>query len=236
MFEMTDDPILKANTDFHRACLKGDLDTAQQAVAAGADIDIVRSDMPAILVAADSEHWHIVRWLTEQKANVNVSNRAGWTPLHIAAMNGHVELTRIILEHSALPNMKDDYGDTALYVASKANHTEVCKTLMKAGADPRISNKKRDTPMHCAARADNIDLLQEFSERGALAAFENLAGETPISVAKEDSTRALLEGLELTRSLNIAAQQRREDAEVEAAANGTTVEEAPVKKRRILKA
>lgn len=234
MFDMTQDPQFKANSEFHSACIRGDLEAAERHLAEGADINVTRSDMPALLMAASEQHWHVVRALVEKGAEVNCKNRHGWTPIHIVAQHGHEDLVQLMIDNAALFNRKDNHGETPLYVAAKAGKREVCFKLMKQGGDPRVGNDQRDTPMHCAARLGDSELLQAMSEKGAMAHAENDAGETPISVAADDSLRSMLEQLELARSLKVSADARAPEpvAEGEGAAPTT----AQPTRRRILKA
>ena len=45
--------------------------------------------------------------LTQQKANVNAVNRAGFTPLHLCCQNGHNETCRVLLWADANPDAKN---------------------------------------------------------------------------------------------------------------------------------
>lgn len=234
MFEFTPDPKFKANTEFHNACSRGDLAAAERTLAEGADLDVTRSDMPALLMAAYGHHWHVVKFLVDKGADVNCYNRHGWSPLHIAAEQGHEEITQLLVDNNALFNGKDTHGETPLYVAAKANKPEICRFLLKLGADPRVGNRERDTPMHWASRHGDSELLQLMSEKGAMAHAENDKGETPIGVAKDDSLRSMLEQLELTRSLKVEVESRKAEAAPEGEAPAPST--VQTNRRRILKA
>lgn len=55
--------------------------------------------------------------------DVNISNRLGNTPLHVAAIKGHEEIARLLLEKGADTNIKNHSGNTPLQAAAKAQKT-----------------------------------------------------------------------------------------------------------------
>lgn len=204
MFELYVNPTANLDADFHQACLKGDTHAAERLLTEGADINCVRGDMPAILLAANGEHWETLRMLIEKGAEVNCKNRHGWSPLHIAAQKGHEESIKKLQEANAFVNRRDAAGDTALYIAAQANQIGAVQLLLELGADPMIANKKGDTPMHWAARNDNADMVSLLASKGGSAAAENLDGETPVTLATSESLKAAMEKVEITRSVNEA--------------------------------
>ena len=47
---------------------------------------------------------------TEHEANVNITNKAGVTPLHDAVNRGDLEIVRILLEYGAATDIKAKEG------------------------------------------------------------------------------------------------------------------------------
>jgi hypothetical protein len=60
-------------------------------------------------LAARKRHQAIVEVL---RANVEVTNHDGCTPLTFATENGHESIVRVLLKHSANVEVVDVYGDT----------------------------------------------------------------------------------------------------------------------------
>lgn len=67
----------------------------------------------ALEVAASSGNLEIVQILLKAKAQVNVTDAIGWTPLMIAARNGYPEIVKVLLKAGANPNLKNNDGKTA---------------------------------------------------------------------------------------------------------------------------
>ena len=61
----------------------------------------------------------IPKILLAYKADTNVGNRNGDTPLYIAATRGHLEIVKLLLTKGGNPNAKDRYGKTPLSFYAK---------------------------------------------------------------------------------------------------------------------
>lgn len=68
--------------------------------------------------------------LVENGADINQTDRMGFTPLHVAAWNGYVELTEYLLQKGANPNVLSQSGNTPLKFANPA----ITKLLLRYGA------------------------------------------------------------------------------------------------------
>ncbi|HKJ46446.1 MAG TPA: ankyrin repeat domain-containing protein [Balneolales bacterium] len=73
--------------------------------------------------------YKITRLLLSHKANVNVKQRGGWTPLHQAAAHGNQKLVKLLLEHGADRNAKSDDGQSPFDLAEENGHEEILQIL-----------------------------------------------------------------------------------------------------------
>lgn len=87
---------------------------------------------------------------------VNMQNKAGFTPLHLAVQNDEDEgfeaakVSVWLIENGADVNSVDENGDTALHYAVELNRYDLVETLMKRGADSAIANVKGLTAIDIA--------------------------------------------------------------------------------------
>jgi hypothetical protein len=73
----------------------------------------------------------IVKLLLDKGADVNLTDKYGNTPLHLAASDGHIEIVKLLLEKGSDVNSKRrNDGTTPLYWAALNGHIEIVKLLL----------------------------------------------------------------------------------------------------------
>jgi len=68
---------------------------------------------------------------------VDIPDRKGHTPLHLAASSGHEEITKILLEAGASVNARTNVQNTPLHMCF--NKPQIVKLLLEAGAVVEVS-------------------------------------------------------------------------------------------------
>ena len=125
------------------AAREGDLASAKQLVAAGADVNqTTEYGWTPLLTAVNNRNYALARWLIEQRADVNLANKGGWTPLYLAVDNRNIE-------GGDYPVPKPDL-----------DHLELIERLLTAGADPNRGVKDNTLTR-------TIFTMQWFYEDGA---------------------------------------------------------------------
>lgn len=80
------------------------------------------------------------------KAELNVPDANGETPLHLAARQGHHHIVRRLVEAGADPALGNPKGETSLHVAAQHRHARWCLELVADGADPRQLDREGRKP------------------------------------------------------------------------------------------
>jgi ankyrin repeat protein len=161
--------------------------------------DVDGKGQTAVHFAASASNVIAVQKLLENRADPNIADKNGVTPLHLAAKNKDTtELIDIILETGQCNiNGVDDDGRTPLHYAIERPDRVVtinALRLIKMGADPGIADKNGVTPLHLAARnAESMDLIDELLlNTGAV--YVNCVdkqGRTPLDSARNNKQHGL---------------------------------------------
>lgn len=117
------------------------------------------------------------------RAEVDMADFDGETPLHAAARVGSVAVVSELLDRGADPNRAALYGVTPLMQAAANGRIEVVTVLLQAGADPNARDLFGKTALHDAALRGNSRLTNYLLERGADLRIADDAGNTALHLA-----------------------------------------------------
>jgi len=117
--------------DFMFECWKWDLDTVKKYIdSCPNNIDTIWEDTKTWLMWASLKwHLHVVKFLIEQWADVNMQDEQWWTALFDATMNWHFEVVKFLLEHWVDKNIKDQHETTALDYAKSIKNEKIIELL-----------------------------------------------------------------------------------------------------------
>jgi ankyrin repeat protein len=119
------------------AVVKGDEATVCHILNIGGNLAINDSDGYTALhwSAASAEGEKLVPLLVSKKANINVRDNFGQTPLHVHCSRGCIYGVACLLHHGADPNCRTtDTNQSALDLAEHHNQDEIIKLLLTYGA------------------------------------------------------------------------------------------------------
>jgi ankyrin repeat protein len=114
------------------AAFRGSLEIVRLLHGRGGEIN--SSGWTALHYAAFQGQTTVVKYLLENKAEVDARAPNGVTPLMAAVRNGHVDVAKLLLARGADPNAKNDGGATALQWAVKGGNTDLAQVLKQGGA------------------------------------------------------------------------------------------------------
>src|SRR2546421_7019257 len=119
------------------------------------------------------------------RAQINLPDSGGWTPLHWAARRGDANATEHLLLAGANPNYHSNEGNTALHAASQSQNPRCFELLTMAGADVHAVDRWGDQPLHDACNNRDIAAcVKPLIMGGALVDCKTRAGgRTPLFMA-----------------------------------------------------
>jgi ankyrin repeat protein len=157
--------------------------------------------------------------LREYKAEVNVQDEEGRTPLHRTALNGLLEMSkRLVHEFNCKLNIVDAGGMTALHIAAWKGRVDLCSILLRANEwrkgdaseklDVNIQDAQGWSALHIASEYRHDAIVRMLCQAGAKTSLQIAAtGQTPLFMACSKGytvqTSAMLDNAENLHTLNI---------------------------------
>jgi len=144
-------PLAKKWPALIEAIEKGDAGAVQKLIEEGLNVNLARSGVTPLMVAASKGQEEIARVIIEAGVNINEKNDDGWNALHKAAHDqpgtGIVEL---LLESGIDSEAKDRSGKTALMLAEERKHGDIVREIKKHQGQLQTDAKEWTAFLHTA--------------------------------------------------------------------------------------
>ncbi|KAK2899903.1 hypothetical protein Q8A73_013032 [Channa argus] len=156
----------KGLTALHMACLYGQLSTIQLLVESGVGcLDHVDSQghRPIHMVLSfwsSPNTSSCLRYLLENRADVNTTTDLGLSPLHIAASEGLFECTEMLVQAGADVLAKDQMGHTPLDLARVWCHRKIARYLKNCMWMAEKSKEMEERKRVLASYGDLVDMAK----------------------------------------------------------------------------
>ena len=147
-------------TCVHWAAKRGELDILCQLQECGAALDTAASfdtQMRPIHWAASDGKLKSVKFLLDNRQDINAQDGNGCSPVIIAAQYGRTEMIVYLVKNGADVNQRDVNGDTALHWAAYKGFEEVAGVLM------HLTPQFKDMPDNFGQVSDRALLLSLMS-------------------------------------------------------------------------
>ena len=134
----------------------------------------------------------IVKLLLKKKANPNLLNINGKSPLHHAVSKGSIESAALLLKYKAYVDQKDNRSCTPLFHACGIGYfssvglspqPKMVKLLLKNGANPNLSDPQGSYPLHHAAQRGYLKVVKTLLNNGASVNLKSQGFNTPLVFA-----------------------------------------------------
>lgn len=118
--------------------------------------------------AARNGFTNLAEQLIIRGANVNVRDKRGYTPLHLAVIKNNIRLAKILIALGADVNAKNSIGAIPLhYAAHDDEQITLVREMVAVGADLHARDAKGRTSLHYAANTGQIIIFRELVAAGA---------------------------------------------------------------------
>jgi ankyrin repeat protein len=116
----------------------------------------------ALIWASFAENIELMKWLIENKANINHQDKNGYCALHFVAQEKRLRAAEYLLSIGAKTELKDKYLNTPIWTAifNSKNDLSILELLIKNKANLDNLNSSNKTPREMAEKI----LGEEFKE------------------------------------------------------------------------
>lgn len=170
--------------EFFKALKQSDSASVKLFLQGGIDPNVKnKAGETALTFAAVNSNVEVLKILAE-KANLNLPDRLGNTPLYIALKKEKIENYEFLLEKGADPNSfgtaRNVANQSVLYVAVLQNKTETVKKLLEKGANPDLADSDGSIPLseQVLIPKPNMEVTKMLLEKGKNVNIADKTGST----------------------------------------------------------
>ena len=208
--------LLKAPLE--RTVAKGQRELAQMLVRAGAEIGEALHD------AVRGDHGEIVGDLLESGVPIDVKDKSGRAPLHVAAGSGKTEMVQQLLLKGANKDAFSRLELTPLFLAGYRGHSVTVRALLAAGANVNLRcGRLKDPVILGAAAKGRVEVVRTVTKHGADVEATNTQKNTALHIAAWNNKADVIDVL-VGAGANIEARDRRGYTPVHCASSDPSLE------------
>lgn len=155
-----------SSTMFVEYASNGDIAKMQNALNNGADINAKDpGGMPALFIAVEENQLSATKFLLENGAYPDITDKENDTPLMRAMYYNRPEIAKLLIEYGA--NVNTSYNDDfVLTWATFNNYTDIVRLLIEKGANIECYNPVGCTPLIIASNG-NYEICEFLIQNGA---------------------------------------------------------------------
>ena len=176
----------KGMTAIHHAAEKGNLDVLKLLKINRGNIhaETKNGGNSIMSVLRGTGDYDTLRWLINEKVDMNHCNKKGLTAVHYAAQKGNLIVLKLLKESGANIHAQRENGGTCIMSASKGTgNCETVKWLIEQDIDVNHCDEEGFTAVHNAAQKGNLHILKLLKASGANIHVQTKNGCNPIMSA-----------------------------------------------------
>eukprot|EP01038_Epipyxis_sp_PR26KG_P005334 gene5334-7401_t len=180
----------------HEAAIKGYVHILEYLISAGASLKfpILSTGNTALHLACEIDNQEVVRFLVQNGAPVNLSNKRGRLPLHLACMlHFNVETALLLIDQATDINALDNQACSPLYYAAKFGSVSLVQHLLTL-PEIQLSHISIEglNALHIALRNNHVDIAELLIAHGADVNITDKDGISPLVAAIECNFTSLV--------------------------------------------
>ena len=123
----------------------------------------------------------LITFLVAHDADVELANKNGYTPLHLASRTGALCVVQhLVIQGHAKVNAQDRNGHSPLHFACAEGRTDVVKFLFSHGAIVDMQNRRGMTCLHSASNTGQLDVVEFLVQINTSLEATDLEGHTAL--------------------------------------------------------
>jgi len=177
------------------ATAKGNIEIVEALVESGADANWVNEDgRTALMIVAGTGRDDIATLLVEKgRADVELNDRQGRSPLSLAAERGHIYTVNLLINQGSIIDSKDELGRSPLSYAAENGNASVVELLVQRGADVNLKDRHGRSPLSLAAQKGHWEVVEQILNYGAYIDREDDHEQTALYVASARGSETVVE-------------------------------------------
>jgi ankyrin repeat protein len=154
-----------------------------ESVRRGLEAEHVEYSEAGFFRAVESGNESAIRLFLQAGVDINLRNKAGWTPLMVATFSSNEHAANMLLDVGAKADVQDRHGYGPLHWSAYRGFAGVTRRLLDAGVSADLRSHAGVTPLLQAAAMGRIQAAMVLLKRGAHVSEPDDEGWTPLHKA-----------------------------------------------------